>query len=87
MQANITIGVIVLLICTTSIIISYNYLNNKKNVMNLSENLIFQMNKTIIHRTSTYLTPVIELVKMASEHIKTEIIYIQDIPRLDTKVK
>ena len=51
--------------------------------MNLSENLIFQMNKTIIHRTSTYLTPVIELVKMASEHIKTEIIYIQDNEKIE----
>ncbi|RAP38757.1 hypothetical protein DID80_02250 [Candidatus Marinamargulisbacteria bacterium SCGC AAA071-K20] len=83
MQANITIGVVMLLVVTASIIISYNYINHKNSVLGLSGSLISQINKTVIHRTTTYLMPVIELVEISSEHISSGVMDVKNWNQLE----
>jgi adenylate cyclase len=78
MQAHITMGITLLLISTSAIIISYNYLTHRDSIMGMSGDLIAQMNKTIIHRTSTYLVPVIELIEVSSSHVESGVLNIHN---------
>jgi len=66
-QFSILMLCISLLVFTAVTILSYSYYQNSRAVLNLSENLINQVNQTIIEKTKSYLNPAALMGEVSSK--------------------
>jgi len=84
LQVNILIGVVGLLVITVLMILSYSYYQNSKAVLNLSDELIAQINRRVIEQTSNYLKPAVELAEMSSQIARTGGLSLHDRDQLES---
>ena len=57
LQVNILVAFATLLVTTVLVIVGYTYRQNSKAVLNLSDDLISQVTKTVLEKTTNYLSP------------------------------